>query len=131
MRLLYHLARRETILPCDGGPFMGGGPASEPVLFGRAAAQRRTGADKFLERSVREEPRASTEGASTAGKKLGWRRFRRTGAAHRSYATSKGEMPPARETASFASVCRVQDGVDQSAGNALLRTPHSSAVQSV
>ena len=60
----------------------------------------------FLERSVREEPRASTDGASTAGKKLGWRRFRTTGPAHRSYATSKGEMatPRGRQRASHRSV---------------------------
>src|SRR4029077_11259232 len=84
-----HLCSRETILPCDGGPFMGGGRAPEPNWAG---ATRRTGAvDLFWSFSAREEPRGAPSGVSTAGKKVERDGFGRSGHAHRSYATSKGK----------------------------------------
>ena len=73
----------------------GGGRAPEPVRLKRSGRPERAG---FLERRSlgREEPRASTEGASTAGKKLDRDGFGRPGPARRLSPTAREKGRPAQ-----------------------------------
>ncbi|GAA0573539.1 hypothetical protein GCM10008942_22810 [Rhizomicrobium electricum] len=73
---------RETILPCDGRPFMGGHPNPK----GRSIAKDWSGG-KFASEAARKER------VKRAGKFLGRDGFGRTGPAHSSSATSKGNGP--------------------------------------
>ncbi len=73
----------------------GGGRAPEPARLKRSGRPERTG---FLERRSlgREEPRASTEGASTAGKKPDRDGFGRPGPARRLSPTAREKGRPAQ-----------------------------------
>jgi hypothetical protein len=102
-----------------------GGVLARGTLLGRSAAEDRQ-RTTILSEAVREEPRASTEGASTAGKIVESDGFKRDGAAHRLSPKSKEiwSAEPRRQRNRHR-VMRNNKGAQQARTTQVIRPAHN------